>query len=421
MKTLVNRQFDFMGKRHIAFAISGLLILASIVSLLFQQLNLGLDFTGGTLVEVRYGVAPSLDAVRQALEAAGFRDVSVQTFGASTEVLIRLQQAFDPEVGNQVVSLLRAEGDAVELVRAEFVGAQVGEQLRDRGGMGLLVALGIVMLYVAFRFQYKFAIGALLALMHDVIIVVGVFSLFQLDFDLTVLAALLAVIGYSLNDTIVIFDRVREVVGGPHEGVAQRAEPEERVAHRDAPAGAGREEAPGVAPAGDLGVAGHDPVVGGVGHPVVTVGGEQLTGQDVGPHHGQPTAETTERVAVPGVADQGHAAPGEGAHLHPGDRVDVRVRGIRQAPDHACHLPTGAGVGLGEQAPPPGGARVPVVRALRGEHEEGGLPVAAGGHHAAGLVVHQSGTGGGAPAGAPGRGSRDRGVGQRHRRRRQQG
>jgi preprotein translocase subunit SecF len=212
MKTLVTRQFDFMGKRRIAFMVSAALLLVSIVSLLFQQLNLGLDFTGGTLVEVRYAVAPSLEAIRQVLEGAGFRDVSVQTFGASTEVLIRLQQAFDPEVGDQVVSLLRAEGAAVELVRAEFVGSQVGEELRDRGGMGLLVALGIVMLYVAFRFQYKFAIGALLALMHDVLIVVGIFSLFQFDFDLTVLAALLAVIGYSLNDTIVVYDRIREMI-----------------------------------------------------------------------------------------------------------------------------------------------------------------------------------------------------------------
>jgi len=212
MKSLINRQLDFMGKRRIAFAVSGLLLLVSIVSLLFQQLNLGLDFTGGTLVEVRYAVAPSLDAIRQVLENTGFRDVSVQTFGASTEVLIRLQQAFDPDVGEQVVSLLRNVGDDVELVRAEFVGAQVGDQLRDQSGMGLLVALGTVMLYVAFRFQYKFAIGALLALMHDVIIVVGIFSLFQLEFDLTVLAALLAVIGYSLNDTIVVYDRIRETI-----------------------------------------------------------------------------------------------------------------------------------------------------------------------------------------------------------------
>ncbi|MBB3184820.1 preprotein translocase subunit SecF [Halomonas fontilapidosi] len=212
MKSLVNRQLDFMGKRRIAFAISGVMLLVSIASLLFQQLNLGLDFTGGTLVEVRYAMAPSLDAIRQLLENEGFRDVSVQTFGASTEVLIRLQQAFDPDVGEQVVNLLRQSGDSVELVRAEFVGAQVGDQLRDQSGMGLLVALGIVMLYVAFRFQYKFAIGALLALMHDVIIVVGLFALFQWEFDLTVLAALLAVIGYSLNDTIVVYDRIRETI-----------------------------------------------------------------------------------------------------------------------------------------------------------------------------------------------------------------
>ncbi|TFH86984.1 protein translocase subunit SecF [Billgrantia azerbaijanica] len=210
MKTLINRQFDFMGQRRIAFAFSAALIVISLASLLFQGLSLGLDFTGGTLVEVRYAAAPSLDAVRQALEGAGFRDVAVQTFGASTEVLIRLQQAFDPDVGEQVVELLRNQGDSVELVRAEFVGAQVGDQLRDQSGLGLLTALGIVMLYVAFRFQYKFALGALLALVHDVIIVVGLFSLFQFEFDLTVLAALLAVIGYSLNDTIVVYDRIRE-------------------------------------------------------------------------------------------------------------------------------------------------------------------------------------------------------------------
>ncbi len=212
MKTLVTRQFDFMGKRRIAFAVSGLLLLVAFAALLLQQLNLGLDFTGGTLVEVQYATAPSLDAVRQLLENAGFRDVSVQTFGASTEVLIRLQQAFDPDVGEQVVSMLRETGAQVELVRAEFVGAQVGDQLRDQSGMGLLVALGVVMLYVAFRFQYKFAIGALLALIHDVIIVVGAFALFQWEFDLTVLAAILAVIGYSLNDTIVVYDRIRETI-----------------------------------------------------------------------------------------------------------------------------------------------------------------------------------------------------------------
>src|SRR5690606_29239687 len=125
--------------------------------ILFQQLNLGLDFTGGTLIEVRYGAAPSLDAIRVLLEESGFQDVSAQTFGASTEVLIRLQQAFDADVGGEVVNLLRADGDTVNLVRSEFVGSQVGDQLRDQSGLGLLMALGVVMLYVAFRFQYKFA------------------------------------------------------------------------------------------------------------------------------------------------------------------------------------------------------------------------------------------------------------------------
>ncbi|MDW5376534.1 protein translocase subunit SecF [Halomonas sp. HP20-15] len=204
------RQFDFMGKRRLAFIASGALLLVSLLSLLFQQLNLGLDFTGGTLVEVRYATAPALEAVRQALESAGFSNVSVQTFGAPSEVLVRLQQAFDPGVGQQVTDVLRQSGENVSLVRAEFVGAQVGDQLRDQSGLGMLVALGVVMLYVALRFQYKFSLGALLALVHDVIIVLGVFSLFQIDFDLTVLAAVLAVIGYSLNDTIIIYDRIRE-------------------------------------------------------------------------------------------------------------------------------------------------------------------------------------------------------------------
>ena len=212
MKPLSQLRIDFMGRRNLAFIVSAVMLIVSIGAILFQQLNLGLDFTGGTLIEVRYGAAPSLDAIRQLLEDSGFQDVSVQTFGASTEVLIRLQQAFDGDVGNEVVNLLRANGDSVNLVRAEFVGAQVGDQLRDQSGLGLLVALGVVMLYVAFRFQYKFALGALLALLHDVIIVVGVFALFQLDFDLTVLAAILAVIGYSLNDTIVVYDRIRETI-----------------------------------------------------------------------------------------------------------------------------------------------------------------------------------------------------------------
>ncbi|WP_027966052.1 protein translocase subunit SecF [Halomonas halocynthiae] len=210
MTTLVNRQIDFMGRRKLAFVASAIMLLVSVLAIAINGLNLGLDFTGGTLIEVRYASAPALETVRQVLESAGFRDVSVQTFGASTEVLIRLQQAFDAGVGAQVTDLLNQGGTQVELIRAEFVGAQVGDQLRDQSGMGMLIALGVVMVYVALRFQYKFAIGALLSLVHDVIIVVGAFALFDIEFDLTVLAAVLAVIGYSLNDTIVIYDRIRE-------------------------------------------------------------------------------------------------------------------------------------------------------------------------------------------------------------------
>ncbi|MHB0776759.1 protein translocase subunit SecF [Halomonas sp. WWR20] len=204
------RQFDFMGKRRLAFIVSIILTVIAVGSLAVQKLNLGLDFTGGTLVEVRYQSAPALDTVRGQLQDAGFENVSVQTFGAANEVLVRLQQEFDTTVGEQVIDTLRTDANPVELIRAEFVGAQVGDQLRDQSGLGMLLALAVVMVYVAFRFQYKFALGALIALGHDVVLVLGAFSLFRLDFDLTVLAAILAVIGYSLNDTIIVYDRIRE-------------------------------------------------------------------------------------------------------------------------------------------------------------------------------------------------------------------
>ncbi|MHA3025951.1 protein translocase subunit SecF [Chromohalobacter israelensis] len=204
------RQLDFMGKRRIAFIASVLITVIAVVALAFKGLNLGLDFTGGTLVEVRYQQAPELDELRGQLENAGFEDVQVQTFGATNDILVRLQQAFDNEVGQQVVDILNTDTNSVQLVRAEFVGAQVGDQLRDQSGLGMLLALAVVMVYVAFRFQYKFAFGALVALGHDVVIVLGIFALLGLDFDLTVLAAVLAVIGYSLNDTIIVYDRIRE-------------------------------------------------------------------------------------------------------------------------------------------------------------------------------------------------------------------
>lgn len=206
----MNKELDFMGKRRIAAIFSIVLIIASIASLSIKGLTLGLDFTGGTLVEVEYAVAPNLEEVRQLLVSSGYSKAIVQNFGADTSVLVRLSQGFDDTVGHQVLSSLSVNDTAVHLKRAEFVGAQVGEELREQGGLGLLLALGIVMIYVAFRFQFKFSIGAVAALIHDVIIVVGMFSIFELDFDLTVLAALLAVIGYSLNDTIVVSDRIRE-------------------------------------------------------------------------------------------------------------------------------------------------------------------------------------------------------------------
>ncbi len=203
-------KIDFMGKRKIAAILSIVFVLVSLGSLAFKGLIFGLDFTGGTLVEVEYKVAPNLSDVRSHLTEAGYEKLTVQNFGADTSVLVRLSQGFNDKVGDEVLSVLKTGGTEVELKRAEFVGAQVGEELREQGGLGLLFALGIVMVYVAMRFQLKFSVGAVVALAHDVIITLGLFSLLSWDFDLTVLAALLAVIGYSLNDTIVVFDRVRE-------------------------------------------------------------------------------------------------------------------------------------------------------------------------------------------------------------------
>lgn len=206
----MNEQINFMGKRKIAAFFSIALIVASIASLSIKGLALGLDFTGGTLVEVEYEVAPDLEEVRALLTNDGYEKLVVQNFGSQTAVLVRLSESFNDKIGAQVAESLSSSGETLTLKRAEFVGAQVGEELREQGGLGLLLALGIVMLYVALRFQLKFSVGAVGALIHDVIIVVGCFSIFNWDFDLTVLAALLAVIGYSLNDTIVVSDRIRE-------------------------------------------------------------------------------------------------------------------------------------------------------------------------------------------------------------------
>jgi preprotein translocase subunit SecF len=205
------KDYNFMGVRKIAAAFSLLLILISIGSLAIQGLKLGLDFTGGTLVEVSYENAADVGQIRRTLNAKGYEDVIVQHFGSEQAVLVRMSESYRANIGDEVlVALQSSSSEEVVLRRAEFVGAQVGEELRDEGGLALLLALAIVMLYVAARFQYKFSVGAVVALIHDVIIILGIYSVFQFEFDLTVLAALLAVIGYSLNDTIVVSDRIRE-------------------------------------------------------------------------------------------------------------------------------------------------------------------------------------------------------------------
>ncbi|MFT5782389.1 MAG: preprotein translocase subunit SecF [Pseudomonas sp.] len=207
MKSTIN----FMRIRHVAFAVTVLLTLISLGSLAVKGLNFGLDFTGGTLIELAYEKPAELNQVREQLRTAGFDDAVVQSFGASTDVLVRLP-GDDPLLGNKVAAALQLSDstNAIEVQRVEFVGPTVGEELRDQGGLGMLLALAGVMVYIAFRFQWKFGLGAIISLVHDVIVTLGVFSFFELNFDLTVLAAVLAIIGYSLNDTIVVFDRVRE-------------------------------------------------------------------------------------------------------------------------------------------------------------------------------------------------------------------
>lgn len=200
----------FMSKRHFANIFSAILLVASIASLFVNGLNFGLDFTGGTLIELKYEQTADLGAIRQELKTLGHGSAVVANFGSDRDVLIRIQTS-DAKLGGDVAQALRTSASQdVELKRVEYVGPQIGEELRDDGGIGMLFALIVVMVYVALRFQFKFSIGAVAALAHDVVIVLGFFSVLKLDFDLTVLAAVLAVIGYSLNDTIVVSDRIRE-------------------------------------------------------------------------------------------------------------------------------------------------------------------------------------------------------------------
>ncbi len=214
MHRLINRNIDFMGLRKGAIVLSALLILISIGSLITRQLNLGIDFTGGNVIEIGYEKDVELEPIREVLAAEGFEDAIVQHFGSSKEVLIRFIPQADQdkaETSSQVINALKAASDqSLEQRRVDYVGPQVGEELTESGGLAVLYALIAILIYVGFRFEYRFSIGAVAALIHDVTITLGIFSVLQLDFDLSVLAALLAVIGYSLNDTIVVFDRIRE-------------------------------------------------------------------------------------------------------------------------------------------------------------------------------------------------------------------
>ena len=204
---------NFMRLRIPAMVLSTVLILGSFVSLGLNSLNWGLDFTGGTLIEVGYEDAANLEGIRAQLNEANFEDAIVQNFGSSQDVLIRIAPRDGVKavtIGEQVLAALRADGTEVDMRRIEFVGPNVGEELTEQGGLAMLVALLCILVYVAMRFEWRFALGSVSALMHDVILTLGLFSVLQIEFDLTVLAAVLAVIGYSLNDTIVVSDRIRE-------------------------------------------------------------------------------------------------------------------------------------------------------------------------------------------------------------------
>ncbi|WP_018231427.1 protein translocase subunit SecF [Thioalkalivibrio thiocyanodenitrificans] len=214
MLNFANANIDFMGRRRIALVISAILILGSILLLATRGLNFGIDFTGGTVIEVGYPEPVALEEVREQLESGGYGRAIVQYFGTSQDILIRLaprEGEDSAELSTEVIRVLGAgPGTDIDLRRVEFVGPQVGEELREQGGLAMLYAMFGILIYVALRFEWRFSVGSVLALVHDVLITLGIFSLIQAEFDLSVLAAILAVIGYSLNDTIVVYDRIRE-------------------------------------------------------------------------------------------------------------------------------------------------------------------------------------------------------------------
>jgi len=204
---------DFMGKRWLAAILSVIVLTVSLTALITRGLNFGIDFTGGTLIEVGYPQTVELEPIRTALAGAGFKGAQTQHFGSSRDVLVRIAPQIDKEsaqLSEEALASLRQENADVEMRRIEFVGPQVGEELTEQGALAMIYALIGILIYIMVRFQWRFAPGAVIALIHDVLIIIGFFAVFQFDFDLTVLAAILAVIGYSLNDTIVVFDRIRE-------------------------------------------------------------------------------------------------------------------------------------------------------------------------------------------------------------------
>ena len=210
---MIIKEINFLSKRYYALVFSVILLLTSLASLTFQGLNPGIDFTGGFSVEVSYQEPPAINEIRNELSSGGFPEAIVQSFGSPKDINIRImprENIDNKAIGKQIEEILNNPANAVELRGSEFVSPQVGEELTEQGGLAMLFALMMIMIYILFRFQWKFSIGAVLALIHDVLITMGVFSLFQLSFDLAVLAAILAVVGYSLNDTIVVFDRIRE-------------------------------------------------------------------------------------------------------------------------------------------------------------------------------------------------------------------
>ncbi|MCL7422715.1 MAG: protein translocase subunit SecF [Methylobacter sp.] len=211
---MLKQNIDFLGRRKIALIVSSILLIVSIVSLAVRGLQLGIDFTGGTLVEVGYPQTADLAVVRGALNEAGFGDATVQHYGTTKDVLIRLKTQegiSDKELSTKVLEAVNKNtAEPAQLRRVEFVGPQIGDELAQDGGLALLFSMIGILIYVAWRFEYKFALGSVAALVHDVVITLGLFSILGLEFDSTVLAALLALIGYSLNDTIVVFDRIRE-------------------------------------------------------------------------------------------------------------------------------------------------------------------------------------------------------------------